>query len=163
MPTNSFFSLKRRTNDHQQALSMVLEPRLDVDAIGPHVNVALGAQIAFQPALVLVSPSVLEPGYGRCGKAAGVLAQQGAERFFEVAGRNALEVQSRNQNLQALRAARVKRHDRRRKPNACILAANAIANPRRVYADPTNAGHDLALRQMPVANQASAPIIGDKI
>ena len=34
------------TDDHQQALLVVLEPGLEVDAIGPEVDIALGREIA---------------------------------------------------------------------------------------------------------------------
>ena len=47
-------ALRRRADDHQDALRVVLKAGLQVDAVGPDVDVALGRQIALPPVLVLV-------------------------------------------------------------------------------------------------------------
>ena len=47
-------ALWRRADDDQDALRGVLEPGLQMDAVGPEVDVALGREIALAPALVLV-------------------------------------------------------------------------------------------------------------
>ena len=49
-----FLALRGGTNDDQQALRIVLQAGLHVDAVGPEVDVALGAEIALAPAQVLV-------------------------------------------------------------------------------------------------------------
>src|SRR5271167_2606787 len=85
------------------------------DAVGPEVDVALGGEIAPAPAQVLVRPGVLEPSDGRGREPAGVLAEQCDERFLEVAGRDAFEIENRDQHFEALRSARVGWQDRRRK------------------------------------------------
>ncbi len=51
-------------DDHQQALLVVLEAGLEVDAIGPEVDIALGREIAPQPVLVLRRPVRLQPADG---------------------------------------------------------------------------------------------------
>ena len=43
-------------DDYQQTLRVIFEPGLDVDAIGPDVDIALGGQVASEPAGVLVDP-----------------------------------------------------------------------------------------------------------
>ena len=43
----------------------VLEPRLQMDAVGPEVDVALGRQVALLPARMLLGPHLLEAGDGR--------------------------------------------------------------------------------------------------
>src|SRR5438128_3408499 len=45
-----------RADDHEQALRIVLEPGLHVDAVGPEIDVALNRQIPLLPARVLVRP-----------------------------------------------------------------------------------------------------------
>src|SRR6267142_2420111 len=48
------FALRRRADDDQDALLGVFKTGLQVNAVGPHVDVALGRQIALPPMLVLV-------------------------------------------------------------------------------------------------------------
>src|SRR5271167_2178195 len=152
-------ALRRGADDDQQALGLVLQASLHVDAVGPEVDVALGGEIASAPAYMLLRPGVLEPSDGRGREPAGLLAEQCDERFLEVAGGDALEIEDRDQHLEALRAARVGRQDRRGKADALGAFANTVAHPWAAHWDRTDAGHDLALGQMPVAHQALAAII----
>src|SRR3954453_14490494 len=46
----------RGADNDQQALRGVLEPGLDVDAVGPEVDIALGGEIALAPAGMLLRP-----------------------------------------------------------------------------------------------------------
>src|SRR5262249_16388850 len=80
-----------------------------------------------------------------------------------VAGRDAFEVEDRDPHLQALRPARVGRQNRRRKADALRTFAAAVTHARAAHSDRTDAGHDLALRQMPVAHQPPAAIIGELV
>src|SRR4030095_17096660 len=61
---------------------------------------------------------------------------------------------------QALRPARVGRQNRRRKADALATFAAAVTHARAAHSDRTDAGHDFALGQMPVAHQPPAAIIG---
>jgi hypothetical protein len=54
------FAVRRRADDYQNALRVVLESRLQMDTIGPNVDVALGGQIARPPAYMLGGPDILE-------------------------------------------------------------------------------------------------------
>ena len=83
------FALRRGANDDQQALRVVLQAGLHVDAVGPEVDVALGGEVALAPACVLVRPGVLEPTMVE-PRPADVLAKQSQECLLEVAGRDAL-------------------------------------------------------------------------
>jgi transposase-like protein len=56
---------RRCTNDDQQALRIVLEAGLHMDAVDPEVDIAFGREIALTPARVLVRPGFLEPRDGR--------------------------------------------------------------------------------------------------
>src|SRR5262249_40268426 len=107
------------SNDDQQALRGVFETGLHVNAVDPEVDVAFGREIAFAPARVLFAPGLLEASNGRGREPAGVSAEQCNQRVFEVAARDALEVEHRDQLLQSLRPARVGRHTRRRRENPC--------------------------------------------
>ena len=49
-----FAALRRRTDQHQNALLLVFEPGLQVDPIGPNIGVAFRRQIAFLLGVVLV-------------------------------------------------------------------------------------------------------------
>src|SRR5947207_1453211 len=59
------FALRCRADDHQDALFGVFKTGLQVNAVGPQVDVVLGRQIALPPMLVLVEPDLLQPRDGR--------------------------------------------------------------------------------------------------
>src|ERR1700737_2250493 len=73
-------------NNDQQALRIVFQPGLNMNAVDPEIDVAFGREVALAPARVLFRPSLLETPYGRGRKPAGVLAKQRNERLLEVAG-----------------------------------------------------------------------------
>jgi hypothetical protein len=65
----------------------------------------------------------------------------------------ALQVEDRDQHLEALRSARIGRQNCRREADPRLALADTVANPGRAHPDRTDAAHDLALGQMPMANQ----------
>ena len=87
-----------RADDDEQALRIVLEPGLHVDAVGPEVDVALDRHIPLLPERVLVRPGIRETCDGRGREATGILAEQGCQRLLEVAGGDALEIKDGDQN-----------------------------------------------------------------
>src|SRR6516164_2902629 len=102
---------------------------------------------------MLLRPGLLEPPDG-CGRqSAGVLAEQCDQRLLEVSCGYALEIEDRDQHLQALRPARIGRQNRRRKADALRTFADAVTHARAAHGDRADAGHDLAFRQMSVARQ----------
>src|SRR6516225_3413614 len=105
---------------------------------------------------MLLRPRLLEPPDGRGRQPAGVLAEQCDQGFLKVAGRQALEVEDRDQHFEAFRAARVRRQNRRRKADALRTFTGTVTYTRAAHGDRTDAGHDLALGQMPVAHQRLA-------
>src|SRR4029434_10759043 len=127
------------------------------------VRVVFGVKVALAPARVLFGPGLLEASNGRGREPAGVPAEQCNQRVLEVASRDALEVEDRDQHLQALRPARVGRQNRRRKADALATFAAAVAHARAVHSARTDAGHDLTRGQMPVAYQPPAAIIGELV
>ena len=78
-------------DDHEQALRVIFEPGLDVDAVGPDVDIPFGGQVAIAPAGVLVDPSLFQARDGRGRQPAGLLAEQCAERLLEVPGGDAFK------------------------------------------------------------------------
>src|SRR5439155_661973 len=86
-------------DDDQQALCRVLETGLHVNTVDPEVDVAFSREVAFAPARVLFGPGLLEATNGRGREPTGVPAEQCDQRVLEVAGRDALEVENRDQHL----------------------------------------------------------------
>src|SRR6266478_124120 len=141
------FALRRRADDHQDALFGVFKTGLQVNAVGPHVDVALGRQIALPPMLVLVEPDLLQPRDGRGRQARRILAEQRRKRLLEIAGRDTLQVKDWDQHLQAAGAPRVGRQDRGREADAPgIIGSATVAHARLAHADRADAGHYLAFR-----------------
>src|SRR5712692_9774878 len=89
-------ALRRRADDDQEALLGVFKTGLQVNAVGPHIGVVLGRQIALPPVLVLVDPDLLQPSNSRGRQARCILAEQGSKRLLEIAGRDALKSLSGN-------------------------------------------------------------------
>src|SRR5262249_26585209 len=139
------------SDDDQQALRGVFETGLHVNAVDPEVDIAFGREIALAPAGVFFGPSLLQASNSRGREPAGVPPEQCDQRVLEVAGRDALEVEDRDQYLQALRPPRVGRQNRRRKADALATFAAAVTHARAAHRDRTDTGHDLAIGQMPVA------------
>jgi hypothetical protein len=85
-------AFRRRADQHEDALLFVFKARLEMDAIGPDVDVALRRQIALLPRGVLVEPAVLQAADGGCREPGSILAEQRSQRLREVAGRDTLQV-----------------------------------------------------------------------
>src|SRR5437667_434720 len=112
---------------------------------------------------MLLGAHLLEAGDGRRRQTWRALADEGRQRFLEVAGRDALQVEDGDQHLKALRSPRVSRQDRRRVPNARALGSFAVAHTRLANRDRADAGHDLAFRKMAVAHDAPLARLGLEI
>src|SRR3954466_15340439 len=111
-----------------------------MDAIGPEVDVMLGGEIALAPARMLRRPGLLEPSDGSSRRQpAGIVAEQRGQRLLELAGGDPLEVEDRDQHLEALRPARVGRQNRRREADALRAFANAITHARAAHSDRADA------------------------
>src|SRR5712675_108753 len=88
---------------------------------------------------MLLRPGLLEPSDGRGREPAGVLAEQCDQRLLEVTGGDTLEVEDRDQHLEAFRPAGVGRQNRRRKADALRAFANTIAHARAAHRHRTDA------------------------
>src|SRR4051812_8506277 len=109
---------------------------------------------------MLVRPSLLQSGDTRGGQPTRVRAEQRRECVLKVAAGDALEIEDRDQNLEALRAARVGRQDRGCEPDAALTSPGAVANARRAHGNRAKAGQDRALGSMAMAHQPLAAILG---
>src|SRR5918994_4179303 len=59
-------AFRRRADDHEKALGVILEASLHVNAIRPEIDIAFGGEIALRPTGMLLGPGVLKP-RDRCG------------------------------------------------------------------------------------------------
>ncbi len=134
-----------------------------MDAVNPEVDVAFGREVALAPARVLLRPGLLEAPDGGGREPGRVLAEQRNQRLLEVTGGDAFEVEDRDQHVEALRSTSIGRQNRRGKANALGAFADTIAQPGATHGDGTDAGHDLALGQMPMAYQPLAAISGELV
>src|SRR5450759_4497484 len=132
-------ALRRRADDDKNALRLVLEPRLQVDAVGPEIDIALRREVALVPVFVLHGPRLLEAGNRRCRKTGRILADTRGQRLLEAASRDALQVEDRDQHFQALRAPRIGRQDSRVEPDALTRSRLAVAYPRLAHEEPGSA------------------------
>src|SRR3954471_1883029 len=109
---------------------------------------------------MLVRPGLSEAGNTRRREPARIWAEQSRECVLKVAAGDAPEIQDRDQNFEALRATGVGRQDCGCEPDAALTGPTAVANPWRMHGDRAKAGHDHALRPMPMAHQPLAAVFG---
>jgi hypothetical protein len=76
------------------------------------------------------------------------------------ASANSPQEMHRNEHLQALRAARIGRQDRRGKTDAIRGIAKSVAHPRHRYLNWANPGHDRSLRQVAMAHHPLSAVSG---
>src|SRR5215469_2508349 len=107
-------------------------------------------------------PHLLEADDGRCRQTWRV-ADESRQHFLEVAGRDSLQVEDRDQHLKALRSPRVSRQDRWRVSDALAIARCTVAHPRLANGDRADAGHDLALWKVAMADHALMALLGLEI
>src|SRR5512144_2444916 len=126
-------------------------PRLQVNPVRPHIDVAPRREIALLPCLVVRLPLRRQTRDHRRRQVRRVLTQESGEGLLEVAGRNAPQVQDRQQSIEALRPPRPFRQDRRGEPDLLRRAhLAAVADLRPPDRDRPDPGLDRALRPMAV-------------
>ena len=90
--------------DHEHGGLVLLQPRLDVDAVDPQEHRLEVGERPRPPELVLGLPPRLQPGH-RGRRQRGAVAEQPAQREIEVAQREPVQVQPREQLPHGLRPA----------------------------------------------------------
>ena len=88
------------------------------------------------------------------------MPSKAASAGAKIAGRYAFQIEDRDQCIEALRTPGVGRQDCRREADArrIVGARLPVAHPRLAYRHRPDAGHDLALGQMPVSHDAPAAV-----
>ena len=81
------------SDQHQHAFRLVLHPSLQIDAIGPHVDISPCRQVPRLPARILGLPFGRKTADDRGRQVRGVFTQQGRQRLLEIAGRDAAQIQ----------------------------------------------------------------------
>ena len=104
-------------------------------------------------------PVALESGDCRGGQVRGVLAQQGGERLLEVAGRNAAQVEHRQERVQAPGPSGPARQDLGGEADPLAsLGRGAVAHLHPPHLHRADAGLEGALGTMPVTDEAGLPV-----
>lgn len=85
-------TLRRGTDENEDALLGVLHPGLEIHAVGPDIHVGPGRQIAAPPAVMLVRPFGLEAAHRLGGERGRVRSQQSGQGLLEVATGDAAQV-----------------------------------------------------------------------
>ena len=129
-----------------------------VDAVGPHVDVVRGRQVALAECLVIGLPLRRQPG-DRGGRETGGRAEKLLRRRHEVPRRQAVQVKQ-GQHLADLRGrADPGRQDRRGEPPALTggLVDALVVDPRSLHLDRPGRGHDLPRLMEAVAHDQTPP------
>ena len=153
-------SLRRGADEDQNALLLVLQPTLEIDAIGPHVDVASGRQVAPAPALVLGLPLRLQAADHLRRQARGVLAEQRLQRLLEVPAGHATKVERRQNRIQRPRPPRETGQNGRRETEALSSDAATVPDLRAPHRHRTNASQDRPFRPVAMTHQAPAAVFG---
>jgi hypothetical protein len=145
----------QRAHDHEDAGPLILEPDIEVDAVGPPVDVAPVAQIPLVPLFILRLPALLQPS-DRVGRQTGrIRAEDGFECLGEVAGADSLQVQGGDQRVQRGRPAHVGRQDRGRE----MPSIPTVVNPRLADFQTTRPGQNHALGLPTVPDDQTVAIL----
>jgi len=120
-------------------------------AVGPQVNVLFPFQGPLIPLLEFVFPTGFQSRDGRGRKPGAVRSHQCRQGFVEVAGADAFQVQPRDQLLQALGLAKVRRKNLGGK-TVCFAGGPSIEHAWLLDLDRAHARGDRAFRQTAVAN-----------
>ena len=115
-------------------------------------------QVALLPLPIFVFPFAFQARDHRRRQIGRVLAQQGRQRFLEVARRNPAQIKSRQQRIQTLRAPRPFGQDVRCEPYPPLRRYVAIAGFRPFNLHRPDPRLDRANRIVPMTNHALPPI-----
>src|ERR1700730_17310214 len=97
-------ALRCGANNDQQALRIVFQPGLNMNAVDPEIDVAFGREVALAPARVLFRPSLLETPYGRGRKPAGSKPVKGTPESGKIRLVKSRKIaKEKNENSDAMR------------------------------------------------------------
>ena len=100
-------------DDDQNALAIFVQARLEIDAVSPEIDVALGGQVPPLPALQLLLPDLLETHDGVGRKARRVRTHERCQGVGKITRGDAFEIKPGQQFLDRFAAPQIGRQDRR--------------------------------------------------
>ena len=150
--------LRRRADHDEHALRGGLHPGLEIDAVGPEVDIAAGGEIAALPAVVLRLPPGREARDDARRQVRRVWAEECGQCLLEVAGGDAAQVEHRQQRIEARRTPRPFRQDARREPDLFLGVCRPVPDFGAPDGERPDPGLDLALRTVPVPHDALTAI-----
>src|SRR6188472_2969539 len=152
-------ALRRGADNHQHAFRDWLHAGLEVDPVGPDVDVAAGRQVTATPSVVFALPGRRQPPDHRRREVRRVLAEQARERLLEVASRDAPQVEDGQERIEALRPTRPARQDHGREPDLLRLGhVGSVAHLGPLHLQGADPGLDPPHRPVPVSDDPLAPV-----
>ena len=145
----------RGPHEDEQALlliALVFQPHVDVNTVGPDVDELLAQEVTAVPFLVFLAPLLLETDDDFGTEALGVLAEQCLQGFGVIACRDTLQIEPRDQLLDAPALPQIGRQDRRREDHSLIDAPRLVLHPRLLDLERPRARHDGPGREVTVSN-----------
>ena len=109
-----FFPVFGSSHEDQDALTIFLQPDVEMPTVGPHVHVLLSFQRTLRPVAVFLLPDSFEAGNRRGRKSRYLTSQDRFQRFSKIIRADSFEVKPGNQLLNTLRLAQVRREKLRR-------------------------------------------------
>jgi len=154
-------AFRGRPHQHEDTSTIFLQADVEVDAVGPDVDVTLVRQIAGRPPPVVLLPGLLQAHHRRGRQPRAARPEQRRQRLAEVAGRYTLKVQPGDQLFDRLGLAQVWREDRRGEPLTRVRWPT-VMHPWSGDFDRPDARHHRPRRSVAVADHlAMALFIGD--
>src|SRR5205823_7066583 len=112
---------------------ILIEPDVEIDAVGPPVNVALLTQVALVPCLVITFPAGLESHNVSGRQSAGSLTQDGLQSFRKISGRDPFKVKGWDQSVDAGSPTHVLGQNRTGKTTLVPVPDPWLTNPDRTH------------------------------
>lgn len=141
-------AVTQRAHQHEQAGAISFEAHVEVDPIGPHVDILFLAQISIGPIVIIFLPAFFEADDVCRAQPGCVGSQDGRQGFAEAPCRDTLEVENRNQRIYAGGAS----HEGWEDLAGELFAFALVANTRLLDANRSNASDQIPLGQMSVAD-----------
>ena len=146
-----------RADEHEGSEPLVLEADVEVNAIGPDVDVIAVGERALLPRVVLALPRAYEPRDHARREAGSIVAEQRRERAAEVAGRQAAQIQRRKELRNRLRLAKVRGQDLARELLPLAVDDVLVVDARRTHFEHARAHRHRARLRAAVANDERVP------
>src|SRR6056297_3208813 len=151
---------RRGPENDQYALGLGLHPGLQIDAVGPDIDIPPRREITALPAIIFLLPVSRQTGDDAGRQVRRICSEQRGQSFLEIAGGNSTQIEHRQQGIEALRTPRPFRKDVG--GEADLLLGGHVGGPvadfRALHIQRTDPGLNAALRPVPVPDNALTPI-----